>query len=142
MVHKSLSLICVCKERSIEQCVTKPYRPQTNGKVVRFNGIIKTIFYAISSNNQTRSIQWILEQTLNIYNRRPNTTGYSPIFLALAVTHEEPPSPYIRELTPSEESAFASDLVKLYNPKTENARLNVATGKAACVKNVALNDWS
>ncbi|SZF05221.1 unnamed protein product [Blumeria hordei] len=107
-----------CKERSIEQSVIKPYRPQKNGKVERFNGIIKTIFYAVSAINPSRGIQWILDQSLSMYNRRPNSTGYSPIFLALGVPHEDSLSPYVRELTPAEETAFATDLVKLYSPIT------------------------
>ncbi|CAD6502900.1 BgTH12-02574 [Blumeria graminis f. sp. triticale] len=128
-VSKEMSAFC--RDKSIEQSLTKPYRPQTNGKVERFNGTIKSIFYAVSSINPSRSIQWILDQSLSTYNRRPNSTGYAPIFLALGVTHEEPPSPYVRELTPSEESSFAADLVKLYNPRVQNARMNVATGKAS-----------
>ncbi|KAI1000484.1 hypothetical protein K3495_g7710 [Podosphaera aphanis] len=120
-----------CKEREIEQRITKPYRPQTNGKVERFNGIIKTIFHAISSINQKRSMQWVLDQTLSTYNRRPNLTGYAPIFLALGISQEFSPSPYIRELTRAEEIAFASDIVNIYSPKTQYARLNVANGKAA-----------
>ena len=127
----SKEMFSFCKDKSIEHSFTKPYRPETNGKVERFNGIIKGIFYTVSSINSSRSIQWILDQTLSIYNRRPNSTGYAPVFLALGVTHEELPSPYVRELTSSEEAAFATDLVKLYNPKVQNARINVATGKAA-----------
>ncbi|KAI0992856.1 hypothetical protein K3495_g15328, partial [Podosphaera aphanis] len=114
-VSKEMSSFC--KERSIEQSVTKPYRPKTNGKVERFNGIIKTIFYAVSAINPSRGIKWILDQSLSTYNRRPNSTGYSPIFLALGVPLEDSPSPYVRELTPAEETAFATDLVKLYNPR-------------------------
>ncbi|KAI1006272.1 hypothetical protein K3495_g1947 [Podosphaera aphanis] len=128
-VSKEMSSFC--KERSIEQSVTKPYRPQTNGKVEQFNGIIMTILYAVSAINPSRGIQWILDQSLSTYNRRPNSTGYSPIFLALGVPHEDSPSPYMRELTPAEKNAFATDLVKLYNPRVQDARLNVATRKAA-----------
>ncbi|RKF63712.1 hypothetical protein OnM2_023036 [Erysiphe neolycopersici] len=71
------------------------------------------------------------EQALNTYNQRPNSTGYSPTFLALGVTHKEPPTPYLGELTPTEETAFASDLFKLYSPKVQNAHLNVASRRAA-----------
>ena len=127
----STEMSSFCKEKKIEQNFTKPYRPETNGKVERFNGIIKTIFYAISSINQSRSIQWVLDQSLSTYNRRPNLTGYAPIYLALGITQEYSSSPYIRELTPTEESAFASDIVKIYNPGTQYARLNVANGKSA-----------
>ncbi|KAI1005704.1 hypothetical protein K3495_g2513 [Podosphaera aphanis] len=107
------------------------YRPQTNGKVEKFKGILKTIFYAISSAYSSRSLQWDLDQALSIYNRRPNNTGYPPIFLALGVVPDELSNEYIREATPTEETAFALDIAKINFPKVEHSRLEVATGKAA-----------
>lgn len=48
----------------------------------------------------------------------------------MGFTHEESPSPLMHRFTSSEEAAFATELVKLDNPRVHDARLNVATGKA------------
>ena len=73
----------------------------------------------------------VRQQALNSYNRYPNSSGFAPIFLALGISREESPGPYVPELTLSEEAALATDLVKIQNPRIQNARLNVANGKAA-----------
>ena len=99
----------------------KPYRPIANGKVERFNRIIKQIFKAVSAHPDytTRSFLTVLSRTLEIYNHRPSHTGYTPVYLALGrepdiqarvhVTHEA----YVRELTEQEEMACVKDLVRL-----------------------------
>src|SRR5688500_8861125 len=89
-----------------------------NGKVEKFNNIIKQIFYIVSIylDYAKKDIQAVLDCILEVYNYYPNYIGYSFIYLAfglyfssLSADFEE----YIREPIEHEEMANVADLVHI-----------------------------
>ncbi|KAI1001894.1 hypothetical protein K3495_g6309 [Podosphaera aphanis] len=114
---------------------TKPYRPMANGKVEKFNGILKQIFLSVSNHPDytKQSISAILSKSLQIYNRRQSYTGYSPYFLAFGSTSDEnlvELENHIREPTEEEDKSKATDLVRISHSERDQARQNVRSGKA------------
>jgi hypothetical protein len=96
---------------------TSPAHPRTNGRIERFNGIIKTILAKLALDNRNIPIYNLLPKALYIYNRRPGLHGYSPYFLLYGVNplqeqQESQFGTYIREPTEAEEAAFARELAK------------------------------
>ena len=105
------------KKYGVELLNTSPYHPRTNGRVERFHGVIKDILARQAIDNPNAGIKVMLQDALNIYNRREQETGYSPYFLMFGVAPsfplDQPPTlaPYVREPSPQEEVQFAQELV-------------------------------
>lgn len=123
----------LCRYFDIEKRHSVSYRPETNGKVERFNKFLKERLSMYVSTAQTDWPKY-LSGTLFSYRLTPlQSTGYSPFFLvygreatlpiqeALKVPREAPPSTriYLQELTKRLEYSRKSalDNIKEYKGK-------------------------
>ncbi|KAI0995569.1 hypothetical protein K3495_g12612 [Podosphaera aphanis] len=88
---------------------TKPYRLMANGKVEKFNSILKQFFLSVGDHPD--------------YTKQ----SYSPYFLAFGPTSDEN---YIREPTEEEDKSNATNLVRISHSERDQARQNVRSGKA------------
>jgi hypothetical protein len=121
------------KQHGIRHLRSSPAHPRTNGRVERFNGVVKDILHKVQLDNPTWTPEKALWRSVYIYNRRPGPHGYSPYFPMYGVppTERAPQhtQPYIREPSQAEEIAFAQDLVRRQHATTE--RHYVASLKAS-----------
>jgi transposase InsO family protein len=122
------------QRHGIRHLRSSPAHPRTNGRVERFNGVIKQILHKIRLDDPGLSMEAALQQSLYIYNRRPGLHGYSPYFLMYGTAPtdqsiQQRAQPYIREPSEAEEIAFGHELAKNQHAMTE--RHYVASLKAS-----------
>jgi len=67
-IHKEHPFETMCKELDIEHIYTKPYRPQTNGKIEAFNKIIKKEFFYPNNFENEKDLMLNLGNFLFEYN--------------------------------------------------------------------------
>lgn len=67
-LHKEHSFEVFCKEIGVEHIYTRPYRPQTNGKIEAFNRIIKNEFFYPHTFNDEKDLMLNLGNFLFEYN--------------------------------------------------------------------------
>lgn len=81
-LKKEHSFETMCKELGIEHIYTKPYRPQTNGKVEAFNKIIKNEFFFPNTFDSEKDLMENLGNFLFEYNhlRRHGGLNYTTPF--------------------------------------------------------------
>ena len=94
-----------------------PAHPRTNGRIERYNGIIKAILARLVLDNPGQSLIYLLMRATHIYNRRPGPHGYSPYQLLYGVvprrdTVADKHLPYAREFTEQEDATFVRELVQ------------------------------
>jgi hypothetical protein len=103
------------QRHGIKHLRTSPIYPRTNGRVERFNGVLKEIIQKLRLEEPTMPRNSLLSRALHIYNRRPGTHGYSPYFLLHGCSERStgaPQAQYVREPTDEEETAFAHELAR------------------------------
>ena len=72
---------CLCKNLGIQQILTTPYHPQTNGLTERFTGTLKNMIKTLDE-KQTRKWDEYIPPFLFAYREVPSqATGYSPFEL-------------------------------------------------------------
>ncbi|KAI0993586.1 hypothetical protein K3495_g14598, partial [Podosphaera aphanis] len=94
---------------------TTPGRPQSNGKVEKVNGVLKSILTRVLLDTPNLKLVDALSHANMVFNRRIAPTGYSPYFLLFGTQppEEEQAYPaYTREATLQEEQDWASDLAR------------------------------
>jgi transposase InsO family protein len=112
------------QQHGIRHIRTTPAYPRTNGRVERFNGVLKEIINKTALDFPQQSFTATLQHSLYIYNRRPGPHGYSPYYLlygtGLDLSRPIGPAPlYMREPTAAEEAAFVEDLVRVGHASAE-----------------------
>jgi transposase InsO family protein len=121
------------ERHGIRHLRSTPAHPRTNGRVERFNGVIKEILNKTRLDDPGMSMEAALQHSTYIYNRRPGLHGYSPYYLMYGVVPADQTQyltqPYIREPSEAEEIAFGRDLVRNQHASTE--RQYVASLKAS-----------
>ncbi|KAI0996082.1 hypothetical protein K3495_g12100, partial [Podosphaera aphanis] len=90
-------------------------RPQSNGKIEKVNGVLKSILTRVLLDTPNLKLVDVLSHANMFFNRRIAPTGYSPYFLLFGTQppEEEQAYPaYTREATLQEEQDWASDLAR------------------------------
>jgi len=105
------------RKNGIRMINSTPAYPRTNGRVERYNGMIKNILARMSLDQPAVPVNALLLQAVHLYNRRPGSHGFSPYHLLYGVlpkrdTVADKHLPYTREFTTEEDATFVEELVR------------------------------
>ena len=122
------------QENNIKAKVTSPYHPRTNGRCEKFNGILKSIWVKELRNLPAQDIHISHRKSLQIYNTRPSSNGYSPHFLlygvAARLSNPIHNASYTREQTEGEDNGAVLDLTRRRHEQIQIIRDAVQGSKA------------
>lgn len=111
------------KAHNIKHSKTSPYSPRTNGRVEKFNGVLKEILIGLCRDaDQTRLPHqyWhiYLDEALFRYNQRPNARGFSPFYLATGCSLYRRTSSPTYTTEPSEDDSIENENARVFELKT------------------------
>jgi hypothetical protein len=90
------------------------HRLRNNGKIEQINDILKEIMLRAHLTHPDIPFADLLQNAINIHNRTPKSSGYSPYFLLYGTTPPDRTSheAYTKENTPKEQDEFEKELAK------------------------------
>jgi hypothetical protein len=99
-------------------------RPRGNNKVEQLNGVLKSIMTRMHLTHPDIPLPDLLQSAVNIHNRTPKPSGYSPFFLLYGITPSDRTSPeaYTRENTKEKDMAHEREMARHHKASESRSR--------------------